>query len=78
MKSKLKHQKANGMYIIIKVLERKLDKEGKTGEEKCDIFKHMIENLKLYNGDHGTEQDDQKEHGKKNAIGTDHNANNDG
>ena len=46
------------MYIIIKVLERKLDKEGKTGEEKCDIFKHMIENLKLYNGDHGTEQDD--------------------
>ena len=66
------------MYIIIKVLEGKLDKEGKTGEEKCDIFKHMIENLKFYNGDHKTAHDDQKEDGKKNAIGADNNANNDG
>ena len=34
-------------YIIIKVLEGKLDEEGKTDEEKYDIFKHMIEDLKL-------------------------------
>ena len=30
-------------YIIIKVLEGKLDEEGKADEEKCDMFKHMIE-----------------------------------
>ena len=33
-------------YIVIKVLEGKLDEEEKTDEEKCDIFKHMIEDLK--------------------------------
>ena len=32
-------------YTIIKVLEEKLDEEGKTDEEKCDIFKHLIEDL---------------------------------
>ena len=36
-------------YIVIKVLEGKLDEEGKTDEEKYDIFKHMIEDLKLMN-----------------------------
>ena len=36
-------------YIIMKVLEEKLDEEGKTDEGKCDIFKHMIEDLKFYN-----------------------------
>ena len=35
-------------YIIIKVLNGKLDEEGKTDEEKCDIFKHMIEDLKVH------------------------------
>ena len=40
-------------YIIIKVREGKLDEEGKTDEEKCDIFKHIIEDLKFYNGGHG-------------------------
>ena len=45
-------------YIIIKVLEEKLDEEGKTDEEKCDIFKHMIEDLKFYNGDHKMAQAD--------------------
>ena len=54
-------------YIIIKVLE-----------EKCDIFKHIIEDLKFYNGDHETTQADQKENGKKNAIGAGSNADNDG
>ena len=49
-------------YIIIKVLEEKLDEEGKTDEEKCDIFKHMIEDLKL---NHEIAQVDQKEDGKK-------------
>ena len=52
-------------YIIIKVLERKLDEEGKTDEEQCDIFKHMIEDLKFYNGVHKTAQSDQRENGKK-------------
>ena len=45
-------------YIIIKVLEEKLDEEGKTDEEKCDILKHMIEDLKFYNGDHKMAQAD--------------------
>ena len=67
----------NLKYIIIKVLEGKLDEEKKTYEAKCYIFKHMIEDLKLYNGDHGTAQVDQKEDGKKNAIGADNNADND-
>ena len=65
-------------YIIIKVLEGKLDEEQKTDEEKCYIFKHMIEDLKFYNGDHETTQADQKEDGKKNAIGADNNTDNDG
>ena len=65
-------------YIIIKVLEGKLDGEKKTDEEKCDIFKHMIEDLELYNGDHETAQVHQKEDGKKNAIGADNYADNDG
>ena len=65
-------------YIIIKVLEGKLDEEGKTDEEKCDIFKHIIEDLKFYNGNHETTQADQKENGKKNATGADSNADNDG
>ena len=55
-------------YIITKVLEGKLD------EEKDDIFKHVIEDLKFCNGDHETAQADQKEDGKKNAIGPDKNA----
>ena len=59
-------------------MEGKLDEEKKTYEAKCYIFKHMIEDLKLYNGDHGTAQVDQKEDGKKNAIGADNNADNDG
>ena len=37
----------------------------------------MIEDLKLYNGDHETAQVHQKEDGKKNAIGADNNADND-
>ena len=65
-------------YIIIKVLEGNLDEKGKTDEEKCDIFKHIIEDLKFYYGDHETTQTDQKENGKKNAIGADSNADNDG
>ena len=38
------------------VSEGKLDEEEKKDEEKCDIFKHMIEDLtlKFYNGDHET------------------------
>ena len=55
-------------YIIIKVLEGKLD-----DEEKTD----MIEDLKFYNGDHETAQTDQKENGKKTASGTASNADND-
>ena len=62
----------------MKVLDGKLDEEGKTDEKKCDIFKHMIEDLKFYNGDHEAAQDDQKEHGKKNDIGADSNADCDG
>ena len=65
-------------YIIIKVLERKLHEEGKTDEEKCDIFKHVIEDLNFYNGDHETAQADQKEDGKRKAVGADSNADNDG
>ena len=38
----------------------------------------MIEDLKIYNGNHETAQVDQKEDGKKNAIGADSNADNDG
>ena len=37
-------------YIIIKVQEEKLEKEEKTKEQECDIFKHMSEDLKFYNG----------------------------
>ena len=65
-------------YIIVEVLEGKLDEEGKTDEEKCDIFKHMIEDLKFYNGDHETAQADQKEDGKKTAFGADSNTDNNG
>ena len=64
-------------YIIIKVLEEKLDEEGKTDAEKCDILKHMIEDLKFYNRDHEVTQADQKENEKKSAIGADSNADND-
>ena len=59
-------------------MERKLDEEGKTDGEKCNIFKHMIEDLMFDNGDHEIAQADQKEDGKKNAIGADNNADNDG
>ena len=38
----------------------------------------MTEDLKFYNGDHETAQADQKEDGKKNAIGADSNADNHG
>ena len=38
----------------------------------------MIEDLKFCNGDHETAQADQKGDGKKNAIGADSNADNDG
>ena len=65
-------------YITIRVLEGKLDEEGKADEEKWDIFKHMIEDLKFYNGDLETAQADQKEDKKKNANGADNNADNDG
>ena len=60
--------------IIIKVLEEKLDKESKIDEEKCDIFKHMIEDLKVYNGDNETAQVDHKENEMKTANGADSNA----
>ena len=60
--------------IIIKVLEEKLDKEGKIDEEKCDIFKHTIEDLKVYDGDNETVQVDHKENGMKTANGADGNA----
>ena len=65
-------------YIIIKVQEGKLDEEGKADEEKCDIFKHMIEDLKFYNVDHETAQADQKENGKKTASGADSNTDDNG
>ena len=58
---------------IIKVLEGQLDEKGKTDEEKCDVFKHTIEDLKFYIGDHQTAQPDQKENGKKATIGADSN-----
>ena len=61
---------------IIKVLDRKLDEKEKTDEENCDIFKHMTEDLKFYNGDYETKQADQKENGKKTAIGDERNADN--
>ena len=38
----------------------------------------MIVDLKFYNGNHQTAQADQKEDWKKNAIGADNNADNDG
>ena len=38
----------------------------------------MIEDLMFDNGDHETAQADQKEGGKKNAVGADNNADNDG
>ena len=63
--------------IIIKVLEGKLDEEGQADEEKCDIFKYMIQDLMLYNRDHEKAQADQKEDVKKNAIGADNSADND-
>ena len=45
-------------YIIRKVLEGKLNEEGKTDEETCDIFKHMMEDLKFSNRDHETAEAD--------------------
>ena len=58
---------------IIKVLKGQLDEKGKTDEEKCDVFKHTMEDLKFYNGDYQTAQPDQKENGKKTTIGADSN-----
>ena len=49
-------------------------KKGKQMKRKVIYFKHAIEDLKFYNGDHETAQADQKEDGKKNAIGPDKNA----
>ena len=65
-------------YIIRKVLEGKLNEEGKTDEETCDIFKHMMEDLKFSNRDHETAEADQKVDGEKNATGAANNADNDG
>ena len=59
-------------------MEGKLDEEWRRDEEKCDIFKDMIEDLEFYNGDHETAQAGQKEDRKKNAIGAENNADNDG
>ena len=42
------------------------------------MFKHMIEDLKFFNGNHETAQAIPKENGKKTAIGADSNADNDG
>ena len=41
-------------------------------------FKHMINDLKIYNGDHETAQVDQKQNGKKTATGACGNADNNG
>ena len=49
-------------FIIIKVLE------GKTDEEKCNTFKHMLEDLNFYNEDHETAQADQKKDEKKMVV----------
>ena len=65
-------------YSVIKVLEGKLDEEGKTDKQKCDLLKQMIEDFKFCNGDHVRTQTDQKEDGKKNAIAAYSNAGNDG
>ena len=59
-------------------MEGKLDEEWRTDEEKCDIFKDMIEDLEFYNGDHETVQADQKEDKKKKTIVANSNAGNDG
>ena len=58
-------------FIIIKVLE------GKTDEEKCNTFKHMLEDLNFYNEDHESAQADQKKDEKKNGSDDDNNANSD-
>ena len=52
-------------YFIIKVHEGKLDEEGKTDDEKWDIFKYMIEDLKFYNGDHEAAEADKNKNGRK-------------
>ena len=49
-------------FIIIKVLE------GKTDEEKCNTFKHMLEDLNFYNEDHESAQADQKKDEKKMVV----------
>ena len=65
-------------YIVIKEMEGKLDKKGKTDEDKCNIFKHIIEGSTFSNGDHETAQVDHKYNGKKTANCADRNADNDG
>ena len=49
-------------FIIIKALEVKTD------EEKCNTFKHMLEDLNFYNEDHETAQADQKKDEKKMVV----------
>ena len=49
-------------FIIIKALEVKTD------EEKCNTFKHMLEDLNFYNEDHETAQADQKKDEKKMLV----------
>ena len=42
--------------------------EVKTDEEKCNTFKHMLEDLNFYNEDHETAQADQKKDEKKMVV----------
>ena len=76
MQTKTSKGRRDLKYYKIKILEEKLDEEGKKDAEKCDIFNHMIEDLKFYNRNHETAQA-WSENGKRTAIGADSNADND-
>ena len=60
MQTKTSKGRRDLKYYKIKILEEKLDEEGEKDAEKCDIFKHVIEDLKFYNRNHETAQADQK------------------
>ena len=36
-------------YVITKTLEEKLDDEERTEEQKCEVFKEILEDLNYYN-----------------------------
>ena len=62
-------------YVITKTLEEKLDDEERTEEQKCEVFRQILEDLNCYNDETNTgnsnqpKKDSTQKHGDTAAVG---------